>query len=319
MPNDLQVTTSSWVTDPSAAAALDVAISAADQSAEQAGNLIYDESSGINADTIGGDDVKASLIASNPSPRQGRPATIVVARVVHEQPEKNGSVATRHEATNRISQKFYITDADMPQADRFSIIPTFGEEPDVLLTFGKAPHIWTFSGVLRNEWGKNAWYREFDTFYRENLRASLMAQRQEVALFRLGDIQMEGYILSLNINQTQQSDDAWVQFGFQMYVRDYRFTTVRDTTGYVGASNAGSADEMPGGDRYHTVVRGDTVDDLARTYGTTRSAILRLNPQITNVDYIEIGQRLLISSRPDPTEPTPTPVSGDNDADTQTV
>lgn len=282
--------------DPSKSLASDADVIADEESAR----YVYDSESGINEDTIGGDDVKSALVAIDPSPRQGRPATIMVYRVVHEQPEQNGPVVTRHEDTGERTQKFYVVSANMPQADRFSVLPTFGDEPDVLLTFGKEPHMWNFTGVLRNEWGKNAWFRDFDDFYRNHLRASLMAQRRHVAMFRLGDIQMEGYILSMNVNQSSEMDDGWVQFSFQMYVRDYIFTTARDVSAASGAQvlvgDTATSETAPDGTTLYTIQSGDSLSKIAMRHGVTVSQIMAINPQITHPDLIRAGEVITIPS-----------------------
>jgi LysM repeat protein len=55
----------------------------------------------------------------------------------------------------------------------------------------------------------------------------------------------------------------------------------------------------------YTVQRGDTLYSLARRYGTTVSAILRLNPAITNPHVIRVGQRIRIPVRAAPSYVTP--------------
>lgn len=54
--------------------------------------------------------------------------------------------------------------------------------------------------------------------------------------------------------------------------------------------------------RTHTVVRGDTLSELAVKYGTTVSELVRLN-NIKNKDLIIVGQVLIISGTPDPVTP----------------
>lgn len=48
----------------------------------------------------------------------------------------------------------------------------------------------------------------------------------------------------------------------------------------------------------YTVKNGDTLSAIAKKYGTTVSAILKLNPKITNANYIYVGQVITISGTP---------------------
>lgn len=82
---------------------------------------------------------------------------------------------------------------------------------------------------------------------------------------------------------------------------------------YVGQTlvipGPGSTPQTPGNDSNgtYTVKRGDTLAAIARSYGTTISA-LQLANGITNPNYIYVGQRLIIpggSSSPAPTNPAP--------------
>lgn len=47
--------------------------------------------------------------------------------------------------------------------------------------------------------------------------------------------------------------------------------------------------------RYHTVKSGDTLWAIAKTYDTTISALLKLNPQITNANLIFAGQKVRVA------------------------
>lgn len=48
----------------------------------------------------------------------------------------------------------------------------------------------------------------------------------------------------------------------------------------------------------YTVVKGDTLSEIAVKYNTTVNALLRLNPNITNRDLIYIGQKIIVSGDP---------------------
>ncbi|SPF47348.1 putative Lysozyme [Candidatus Desulfosporosinus infrequens] len=47
---------------------------------------------------------------------------------------------------------------------------------------------------------------------------------------------------------------------------------------------------------YYTVVSGDTLNNIAATYGTTVSNLMSLNSQISNPDQIYPGERIKVSS-----------------------
>ena len=57
---------------------------------------------------------------------------------------------------------------------------------------------------------------------------------------------------------------------------------------------------------YHTVKLGDTLDKVARAYGTSAAAIIAANG-ISNPDLIWVGQKLLISGSTQPGAPAPKP------------
>ena len=59
---------------------------------------------------------------------------------------------------------------------------------------------------------------------------------------------------------------------------------------------------------YHTVKLGDTLEKVARAYGTTAAAISSANG-ITNPDLIWVGQKLLIPGAKQPGAPAPKPTA----------
>lgn len=62
---------------------------------------------------------------------------------------------------------------------------------------------------------------------------------------------------------------------------------------------------QPDGSIVHVVVSGDTLDAIAVAYGTTRDAILELNPDI-NRNFLMLGQRIMIRPPGSVQSPTPT-------------
>jgi len=56
----------------------------------------------------------------------------------------------------------------------------------------------------------------------------------------------------------------------------------------------GGAVNVPQGTQAYIVQRGDTLKGIAIQFGTTKTILRQLNPQITNPDLIRVGQRLLV-------------------------
>ena len=122
--------------------------------------------------------------------------------------------------------RFLVTQMSMPRRERFSVMRTFGEDPNFLMTFGQEPKIWSISGMLPRgpiALPKADWYRSFTRFYDEHLRADLMVARNEFAVFLVGRTLLEGYVLSFEPNLDSQMDDAGVPFTMTMFVRKARF------------------------------------------------------------------------------------------------
>jgi hypothetical protein len=71
-------------------------------------------------------------------------------------------------------------------------------------------------------------------------------------------------------------------------------------------NTAQAQETAPNGALIHTVQPGETFDAVAINYDLTRDELLALNPDVTNVGLIQIGQRLIV--RAGETTPTPTPV-----------
>jgi len=62
--------------------------------------------------------------------------------------------------------------------------------------------------------------------------------------------------------------------------------------------NQWSGDQWSGNESatYYTVISGDTLNNIASTYGTTVSDLMSLNSQISNSDQIYPGERIKVSS-----------------------
>ncbi len=61
------------------------------------------------------------------------------------------------------------------------------------------------------------------------------------------------------------------------------------------------ATALPGEAGYHVVVRGETLSEVAKTYGMTSGDLMRLNG-ISNANFIWVGQKLRVSARVDPVD-----------------
>lgn len=55
----------------------------------------------------------------------------------------------------------------------------------------------------------------------------------------------------------------------------------------------------------HVVQRGDTLGSIARRYNTDISTLLRLNPNISNPNRIQVGQRIVVPAPSRPGQPGP--------------
>jgi hypothetical protein len=137
-------------------------------------------------------------------------------------------------------RRFIVTQATLSKRQRFALMQTFGEDPDFLMTFGPEPMMWNFGGYLRSEVGKGNWVRGFDEFYERHLRADRAIRRNRFAMFYIGNLVIEGQVLSLEKSIDANLDDAGVPFNFTMAVRSYRH--VRDAAAdYVALPDGNAA------------------------------------------------------------------------------
>jgi hypothetical protein len=130
--------------------------------------------------------------------------------------------------------RFIITDARFPMQEKFSVVRTFGEDPDFLSTFGEDVKFWTFAGQLRNERriqspmsaGDGDWVNAIQQRYQTEYRASLLARRRQMIRLTMADMVIEGYMLNLSVNRnSQRMDDRMAGFQFKMLVRDFYSTS----------------------------------------------------------------------------------------------
>jgi LysM repeat protein len=67
-------------------------------------------------------------------------------------------------------------------------------------------------------------------------------------------------------------------------------------TGVGGGGGGVGNINVPDGTQVYIVQPGDTLKEIAIEFGTTKTVLRQLNPQITNPDLIHVGQRLLVPS-----------------------
>lgn len=77
----------------------------------------------------------------------------------------------------------------------------------------------------------------------------------------------------------------------------YAFAFREGFSGYGGMqkiSPSAAEDVAEGEKTYHTVVSGDTLWAIGRKYGVTLAQILALNPEISNPNRIQVGQKVRV-------------------------
>jgi len=61
-------------------------------------------------------------------------------------------------------------------------------------------------------------------------------------------------------------------------------------------------DAQEDGSIMHTVTQGDTLDSIAYAYGTTRTALLEINPSLPSARWLQVGQQITVQEAPAPAE-----------------
>ena len=103
------------------------------------------------------------------------------------------------------------------------------------------------------------------------------------------------YFAELSLAQEPRRDYVRYTFTFWEAYDKYRQELVpvgQESGGQSGGSTP--VTPAPEGAVYHTVVSGDTLWGIARTYGVTMGEILVWNPQLKNPNVILPGQRLRV-------------------------
>jgi LysM repeat protein len=79
-----------------------------------------------------------------------------------------------------------------------------------------------------------------------------------------------------------------------LIVAGQRLVVPRRVPGSGGGGGDSWGTNIPNGTKVYIVQRGDTLKSIARQFGTTATVLRQLNPQITNPDVIQVGQRILV-------------------------
>lgn len=99
------------------------------------------------------------------------------------------------------------------------------------------------------------------------------------------------WFTDLELRQQPRRDYVAYSFEFWEAVpQDGAGLTVRSLAGESGAAPAAG----DGGAAWHTVVKGDTLWELSRQYGTALEQLIDLNPQISNPNRIYVGQKVRV-------------------------
>lgn len=182
-------------------------------------------------------------------------------------PLNNGTVSSANSSPvdTYYEPRFLVTGLSMPQRERFSIMRTFGADPNFFMTFGQEPRVWNIGGMLPRgagqAGGSRDWFQRFTEFYNTRLRADLMVQNNEFAVLIVGRLLIEGYVVSFDTNVDSQIDDVSVPFTMSMFVRSARFLEEK-LEGDSGLSSLLSDSDGPNGSQWRLNLPQPTVINL---------------------------------------------------------
>lgn len=108
------------------------------------------------------------------------------------------------------------------------------------------------------------------------------------------------WFVALRLEQEPRAD--YVKYSFEFW-EDYSGTSTTTTTVSNAAQNGGtaSASTAAAGETgeseavWHTVVQGETLWGIAVKYGVELTAVIALNPQISNPNLIYVGQKVRVA------------------------
>lgn len=97
------------------------------------------------------------------------------------------------------------------------------------------------------------------------------------------------YFVQLRLEQEPRAD--YVRYSFEFWEDTDRYSRGVQTVS-AGTSQSGGGEQAA--PRYHRVVKGDTLWDLARSNGLTLEEIIAMNPQIKNPNLIYPGDEVRV-------------------------
>jgi len=141
--------------------------------------------------------------------------------------------------------------------------------------------------VLKGE-GEFVGERAYDTF---KVLASVFYEETPGVLVHPVWMTTSAWFASLELRQIPRKD--YVAYSFEFWeVIDGNEETKLVTLPTAGSGEAGADGTAPQERLWHTVVRGDTLWELARQYEVELNRIVELNPSIRNPNLIYIGQKV---------------------------
>ena len=99
------------------------------------------------------------------------------------------------------------------------------------------------------------------------------------------------YFTALSLRQEPRED--YVQYTFEFW-EDYTGYDTLPTLEQTGEEESAGGGSTSGQASYHTVVQGDTLWGIARSYGVALETLVQLNPQIKNPNLIYPGQQVRV-------------------------
>lgn len=107
---------------------------------------------------------------------------------------------------------------------------------------------------------------------------------------------VNAYFVELALEQEPRADYVRYSFAFWECGEEEKAFALREVkTGSNVPEGAGGSGKTTPAAVYHTVVRGDTLWAIARTYGVELSQLIAWNPQIKNPNLILPGQKVRVS------------------------